>query len=576
MNAAKLLFFLLLLFLFPEMAFSESTVQGSAVNTPVKIENSANIAAGSENKAGHSAIVMKNVRLKGNVLNSVQTKNSVNIAAGKRNKADQASIRIENSKIRGSVVNSSSIQQSANLAVGTGNTASQAAVVVGGVQLNGMVVNNAAASDSVNAAMGVGNEAHQSSIVVDDVLGSRQFTGAVGSQTDTASSANGVVKLLSLPAPGAGNSNLLTTVNRMAKQAGEKTKASRYVTGQVLFLVDNDQAGLASLERIAGKYKLNVGEKTVLSSLNRIMVVAATSREAQDIAAALKDEPGVYNPQPNYVFSTMGGEDPLSHMQNLVSMLDMPAMHARVSGNNVTVAVVDTGVEVEHQDLRGRIVGHRNFIADSAYRGEIHGTAVAGIIGAERNEYGIVGLAPDVSLLALRACRQLSEKEARGECYSTSLAASLDAAISARVDVVNLSLGAEVDDPLLGIMIDSGHEKGLLFAAPVGNDPDGENIAFPASHENVVSVAGLDEQGKPLPNKRLASLADAVAPAAHLFVTAPGNSYNFSDGTSLATAVISGILVLSREKPIASNQLHLPRFTSDTAWPQQVVSCLGL
>ena len=95
-----------------------------------------------------------------------------------RNKADQASIRIENSKIRGSVVNSSSIQQSANLAVGTGNTASQAAVVVGGVQLNGMVVNNAAASDSVNAAMGVGNEAHQSSIVVDDVLGSRQFTGA--------------------------------------------------------------------------------------------------------------------------------------------------------------------------------------------------------------------------------------------------------------------------------------------------------------------------------------------------------------------------------------------------------------
>ena len=68
---------------------------------------------------------------------------------------------------------------------------------------------------------------------------------------------------------------------------------------------------------------------------------------------------------------------------------------------------------------------------------------------------------------------------------ASSLAASLDAAISARVDVVNLSLGAEVDDPLLGIMIDSGHEKGLLFAAPVGNDPEGENIAFRITSYNV-------------------------------------------------------------------------------------------
>ena len=163
-----------------------------------------------------------------------------------------------------------------------------------------------------------------------------------------------------------------------------------------------------------------------------------------------------------------------------------------------------------------------------------------------------------------------------GECFSTSLVRSLDAAISAKVDVVNLSLGANVNDTLLGMMIDSGHEKGIVFAAPVGNDPAAENIAFPASHDKVISVAGLDESGNPLPNKRLAAMADAVAPATHLFVTTPGNSYNYIDGTSLASASISGIIALSMEKEIARNSPCLPRFNSTVPWPRQVFSCIGL
>jgi subtilisin family serine protease len=251
-------------------------------------------------------------------------------------------------------------------------------------------------------------------------------------------------------------------------------------------------------------------------------------------------------------------------------------VHGKVSGKNVTVAVVDTGVEVEHEDLRARIVGHQNFIPGSAYQGEIHGTAVAGLIGAEKNERGIVGIAPDVSLLALRACRQLSKTSAAGECFTTSLARSVDAAISAKANLVNLSLGANVNDTLLGMMIDSGHEKGIVFSAPVGNDPAAETIAFPASHDKVISVAGLDEQGNPLPNRKLAAMADAVAPATHLFVTAPGNSYNFVDGTSLASAAIAGIIALSMEKNVARRPTCLPRYNSAVPWPRQVLSCLGL
>jgi len=578
-KTAKLLVILLFCLTTPLVVFAKSAIQGNIINTPTKIENSANIAAGSDNKAMQFSVALKNTRMSGNVVNSVQSKTAVNVAAGKRNVANQGSVRIENSRIRGSVMNTSTMQKSTNMAVGNNNSASQAAIVMGGAQVHGIVVNNAAVEDSINVAVGYKNEATQSSIIVDGNHTGNESAATMMQDTfhaDSSSTEQEVISLLPMDRTKQGKRSTPVYTGRKRAQNTKEQQAAQHVPGQVVFLVDNDKAGLASLDRVTQKYHLNVGEKTVLKSLNRIMVVSSTARNAAEIAEALNNESGVYNSQPNYIFATMGGKDPLSPMQNLVSMLNLQEVHGKVSGKNITVAVIDTGVEVEHQDLRPRIIGYQNFISGSVYQGEIHGTAVAGIIGADRNEYGIVGIAPNVSLLALRACRQVSKMSAMGECFSTSLVRSLDAAISAGVDVANLSLGAHVNDTLLSMMIDSGHEKGIVFTAPVGNDPTAENIAFPASHDKVISIAGLDELGNPLPNKRLASMADAVAPATHLFVTQPGNSYNFIDGTSMASASISGIIALSMEKKNGANSLCLPRFNSAVPWPRQVFLCLGL
>lgn len=605
-NAAKLWVVLLFSLATPLVVFAESALEGNVINAPGKIEKSVNIAAGNDNTAVQSSVVLKNVKMNANVKGTVSNtsmgknlqnaavgsrnqanqaaviiKNSsvsgtlinssagdsrVNMAIGTANNADQGSVRIENSRIRGTVLNTSTMQKSANMAAGNSSSASQAAIVMDGTQLRGMAVNTATGENAMNAAVGYKNEANQSSIVVDGDQAGNRSAATMPHNTFPADSVG----------TGQGEHSTLASAGRKRAQNSKEQKAAQHVAGQVVFLVDNDKAGLAGLDRVAKKYRLDVDEKTVLKSLNRIMVVSATARDAAEIAEALKNESGVYNSQPNYVFATMGRQDPMSPMQNLVSMLDLQEVHGKVSGKNITVAVVDTGVEVEHEDLRSRIVGYQNFISGSVYQGEIHGTAVAGIIGADNNEYGIVGIAPAVSLLALRACRQVSKMSAMGECFSTSLVRSLDAAITAKVDVVNLSLGAYVNDTLLSMMIDSGYEKGIVFAAPVGNDPAAENIAFPASHDKVISVAGLDESGNPLPNKRLASVADAVAPATHLFVTTPGNSYNYSDGTSLASASISGIIALSMEKKIARHSPCLPRFNSDVPWPKQVISCIGL
>mgnify|MGYP000961141045 CR=1 FL=1 len=542
-----------------------SLVGGSLSNSSVG-NGSVNIAAGTRNQANQSTVTVRNSALAGTVANSAAGNLKVNAAVGTDNRAEQGAIRVENSSVRGKVVNTAQLNKSANMAVGTANSAAQGAVAFEGTRLQGMVVNAATAANAANAAVGYRNEANQASIVVD---GGQPGGWVYQPPSTTVAQAYGSGPAQEvqarLPVGGRGDGKDLK---------GGKT--AQHVPGQVIFLVDNDKAGLAGLDRIAKKYGLEVGKKTVLRSLNRIMVVSSVKRDAAEVAASLKKETGIHNPQPNYVFATMGQEDPLSSMQNLVAMLDLPALHGKVSGRKVTVAVIDTGVEVEHEDLRSRLVGHQNFIDDSPYQGEVHGTAVAGIIGAANNDCGIVGIAPQVSMLALRACRQVDRDTARGECFSTSLVQSVDAAILARADVVNLSLGAYVEDDLLGVMIDSGHEQGMVFAAPVGNDPNAERLAFPASHDKVISVAGFDEQGRPLPNRRLAVMADAVAPATNIFTTIPGNGYNFIDGTSLASASITGILALARERKPGRGEFCVPRLGSAIPWSKQVYSCLDL
>ena len=261
-TAAKLWVVVLLFCLAtPLVVFAESSIQGNVINAPTKIENSANIAAGSDNKAVHSSVALKNAKMSGTVANSVQSKTAVNVAAGKRNvasqsaiisnnsnisgtlsnssvgnskvnmaigtdnKADQGSVRIENSRIRGTVTNTSIMQKSTNMAVGNSNSASQAAIVMGGAQLRGTVVNTATGGNSVNAAVGVRNEANQSSIVVD---GDQAGSGSAVTMPQNTFHADPV-------GTGQGERSTLAYTGRekVLVQDAKEQKAAQHVPGQV-------------------------------------------------------------------------------------------------------------------------------------------------------------------------------------------------------------------------------------------------------------------------------------------------------------------------------------------------------
>jgi subtilisin family serine protease len=238
--------------------------------------------------------------------------------------------------------------------------------------------------------------------------------------------------------------------------------------------------------------------------------------------------------QPMSTFHTLGN-DPLFPAQPSSSLWHLNDLHRIATGRNVTVAVIDSGVEDDHPDLRGQVVLKENFVDGMPYAGEQHGTAVAGIIAAVAgNGIGIEGIAPNARVMALRACWQ--PPDTRAQCNSFTLGKALNFAIAHDARIINLSLGGP-PDRLLGRLIDVAIKRGIMVVAAV--DPQSADGGFPASFGGVLAVASLDARG------RLAHVI--LAPGRDIPTTAIDGRWNFVSGTSYAAAHVTGMMALLDE-----------------------------
>jgi subtilisin family serine protease len=318
------------------------------------------------------------------------------------------------------------------------------------------------------------------------------------------------------------------------------------------------------------KFDLRLIDAHDLKTLSLRIALFRTETDVFRMVERLGKERDILLAQPNRVFRTMA--EPLCEMQKIYRILNLKEVHKYGRGKGVKVAVVDTGVDKNHKDLKARIGSCENFVKRSPYKGEIHGTAVAGVIGASINGYGIVGVAPETEILALRSCRQISEGGPEGECYTSSLSRALDAALAKRADVVNMSFGAAIQDSLLRLLIEEGAKRKIVFTAPAGNRADQKDLWFPASHPKVLAVAGMDQKGHPYPNRDIASKADTCAPATNVFTTIPGSRHNFINGTSMASAVVAGLIAVKISKNGPLNKGALPAFNGDVCkWTEELL-----
>ncbi|WP_158080957.1 S8 family serine peptidase, partial [Pelomonas sp. KK5] len=229
--------------------------------------------------------------------------------------------------------------------------------------------------------------------------------------------------------------------------------------------------------------------------------------------------------------------DPYVGLQRGFAALGVAEAQRWSRGEGVSIAVVDTGLDAGHPELRGRIAAQRDFVgaAHPLLAGpERHGTQVAGVIAAEaNNRLGIVGVAPQARLLAYRACwEQPGEPGAR--CNSFTLAQALGAAIAAGADVINLSLSGP-PDPLLDRLAAAALARGTVIvgAVPAG----GAHGGFPGGVAGVLAVRSSDEAP---------AAGTLAAPGRDILTLAPGGSFDFASGSSLAAAQISGTAALLR------------------------------
>jgi hypothetical protein len=305
-------------------------------------------------------------------------------------------------------------------------------------------------------------------------------------------------------------------------------------------------------ERIARDLHLRVGEDWSMTSLgvSCFLMTLPPAADLQAVVRSLERRPEVESVEPMHEYRGLdarpaaktperaGHQDPLFKLQPTASQWHLDELHAVATGRGITVAVIDSAVEVDHADLRTRIAVQRDFVAAGAAQAENHGTAVAGIIGARAdNQLGIVGVAPGTRMLALRACQQVAEANAQPgtTCRSLALAKALQYAIEERADVINLSLTGP-PDRLLARLIDVALSRGASVVA-ASREP-AEGPSFPASHAGVVAVT----------SETFDAPSGAIkAPGRDIPTTLPPSRWGLVSGASFAAAQVSGLIAVLRE-----------------------------
>lgn len=288
---------------------------------------------------------------------------------------------------------------------------------------------------------------------------------------------------------------------------------------------------------------------------------------ADEVVSRLADDTRVESVQAMNVFEAKANDynDPYLELQHGVSSMQVREAHQWARGVGVQIAVIDTGVDIDHPELRDHIRLAQDFVQDDgkAPSADHHGTAVAGVIvSTVDNGIGIIGVAPAARILALKACWQESRDSPLGVCNSFTLAKALSFAIERKPHILNLSL-AGPPDPLLERLVRAALDSGIVVVAAAS---DVRSEAFPCNVDGVLGVRSAEGYGN------VATLIssrdpDLLAPGTDIITTSPTGGFDFLSGNSLATAHVSGVVALLLERQPSLSGPRLYALLRDTSRP---------
>ena len=232
--------------------------------------------------------------------------------------------------------------------------------------------------------------------------------------------------------------------------------------------------------------------------------------------------------------------DPYFHEQWALSRIGISGLWQVTSGQpDIIVAIVDTGIDRNHEELKDKIVAEVNFTdSPTTHDDNGHGTHIAGIVVSNsNNNLGVAGLAPEARLMNVKVA------DGTGSCQAAAVAKGITWAVDNGANVINISLELSQASLELEKAVDYAWTSGVVVVAAAGNDGGGQPT-YPACYENSVAVAATRQDDTLAPLSNHGEWVDVVAPGFFIYSTLPENSYGYKSGTSFATAYVSGLAAL--------------------------------
>jgi subtilisin family serine protease len=328
----------------------------------------------------------------------------------------------------------------------------------------------------------------------------------------------------------------------------------RAVTNELVAEIDGalSDAQVDELARRHGLVRLQSQNFTLIDSTIGLFRIAGR-RAAETVSRELAADANVRSVQPNFRYVLQDQKAALTEGdpgQYAMAELRLPEAHKLADGANVTIAVIDSGIDVKHPELANSIAD--SFDALGSKEGpHVHGTGVAGAIVAHAR---LTGSAPAARILAIRAFGKTSSG---AESTSFVILKGLDYAAAHGAQIVNMSF-AGPKDALVERGIAALAGKGIVMVAAAGNAGAKSPPLYPAANANVIAISATDAQDRLFTASNRGGYIAVAAPGVDLFLPAPDEKYQITSGTSFSAAYVSGLagLMLERDPALKPEQLR--------------------
>jgi thermitase len=272
-----------------------------------------------------------------------------------------------------------------------------------------------------------------------------------------------------------------------------------------------------------------------------VQVVTVPKGQAMEKAKAYSSNAKVAYAEPDFVAQVMGSpDDPeFANQWGMVKVQAPQAWEVTTGSPSIDIAILDTGVDLDHPDLASKIISNVNFsgstTVDDVYG---HGTHVAGIAAAMTNNgIGVVGLGYHASLMNVKVLGDT------GSGTYSAIASGIIWAADNGAEVINMSLGGYAASSTLEDAINYAWSKGVVVVAAAGNSGS-TTLSYPAYYTNCIAVAATDARDAVASFSTYGKWVDVAAPGLSIYSTLIDNGYGYKSGTSMASPHVAGLAAL--------------------------------